>query len=541
VDLEGGPRRRRLRRAAARSVTIKKFKTSSVLAARVEHRLIRLAKERSREVIECRVRGFSNAPAGALELASNRPVRAPLARPARVACSGRALCVVSEAVMARSKLVRSVPLGVFSVLLAASAAAEPRKPTHFACVGDSITAGVGASSSAKNYPSLLQGLFGNSVQVKNFGHSGATMLGPGYGDTPYVQQSEYTAATDFVDNAGAGAVVDVIVILGANDSKPYNWDQQGKPAQYLKDYQALVEHFAGLSSKPVVYVAYPLATGNSPCCEIRGDVIHDQELPLILQLATEKHLPIIDLNTPTTNHPEYFGDGVHPNDAGYVVMANLVKKGLDREPMVAIQSPTMGATLAAGMVPLTATASADTVLISSVEFFEGQTSLGKVTAEPFTLLWAAAKGAHTLTAQALDSTLASATSLPVTFTVGDAAGGSGGSGGFGGASAGASDGGSAGNGTASGGTANGGTGTGGAGTAGASATNGGTGTGAGAGGAGMGGASMTPPSPSSNADSGCGCTLPKTNAPAGKAGVLLLAWLWACLGRRKARTRRRLG
>jgi len=443
--------------------------------------------------------------------------------------------------MPRSKLVRSLPFGAISLLFAASATAEPRKPTHVACVGDSITAGVGASSAAKNYPSLLQGLFGSSVQVKNFGHSGATMLGPGYGDTPYVQQSEYTAATDFVANAGAGAVVSVVIILGANDSKPYNWDQQGKPAQYLKDYQALVEHFAGLSSKPVVYVAYPLATGNSPCCEIRGDVIHDQELPLIKQLAMDEHVPIIDLNTATTNHPEYFGDGVHPNDAGYVVMANLVKKGLDREPMVAIESPAMGATVATGMLPLTANASADTALISSVEFFEGQTSLGKVTAEPFTLLWAAAHGAHTLTAKAVDTTLASATSAPVTFTVSDAS--AAGSGGSGGASAGASNGGAAGGGTvsggaanggtANGGTANGGTGTAGAATAGSSATNGGAGNG--------GALPVTPISTNPSTDTGCGCALPKTGAPAGKASVLLLAWLLAWRGRREARTRRRLG
>ena len=443
--------------------------------------------------------------------------------------------------MTTSKLVRLLPVGAVSVLFATSAAAEPRRPTHIACVGDSITAGVGASSTAKNYPSLLQGLVGSSVQVKNFGHSGATLLGPGYGDTPYVQQSEYTAATDFVANAGAGAVVSVIVILGANDSKPYNWDQQGKPAQYLKDYQALVDHFAGLASKPVVYVAYPLATGNNPCCEIRGDVIHDQELPLIKQLAMEKHLPIIDLNTATTNHPEYFGDGVHPNDAGYVVMANLVKQGLDREPMVAIQSPAMGATVAAGMLPLTASASADTVQISSVEFFEGQTSLGKVTAEPFTLLWAAAIGAHTVTAKALDSTLASATSTPVTFTVSDAAAGSGGSGGSGGASAGASSGGAAGSGTASGGTASAGTANGGSGTAGTAGTAG-AGASATNGGAGSGGAPpMTPTSTGSNSDSGCGCALPRSQAPAGKAGVLLLAWLLAWRGRREARTRRRLG
>jgi len=103
------------------------------------------------------------------------------------------------------------------VLIARRGETQPRMPTHLACVGDSITEGFGASGPPKYYPAQLQGLLGNSVQVKNFGHSGTTLLGPGYGDSPYVQTYEYTAATDFVSNAGANAVVSVIIMLGAND------------------------------------------------------------------------------------------------------------------------------------------------------------------------------------------------------------------------------------------------------------------------------------------------------------------------------------
>lgn len=238
------------------------------------------------------------------------------------------------------------------------ASAEPRWPTHVACVGDSITAGMGATSPAKNYVSVLQGLLGNAVQVKNFGNSGATMLTKGYGDKPYTKQVEYTNATNFVKDAGATAVVSVVIILGANDSKPQNWEPAGgkNDQQYLKDYRALVEHFAGLPTKPVIYLGYPLATGNNPCCGIRGDIIHDEQLPLIKQLAMEKHLPIIDLNTPTTGHPEYFDDGVHPNDAGYAVMAGLVKKGLEREPSVSSTSgASNGGTATAGAGGVVAT------------------------------------------------------------------------------------------------------------------------------------------------------------------------------------------
>lgn len=341
-----------------------------------------------------------------------------------------------------SRLLRCLPLGLSVTSVVHVASAEPRKPTHVACVGDSITAGAGASSAAKSYPSQLQSLLGSSVTVKNFGNSGSTMLTEGYGDKPWVKQAEYTAATDFVKNAGANAVVSVIIILGANDSKPKNWEPTGKPKndqQFLKDYRALVDHFASLPTKPAIYVGYPLATGNNPCCEIRGNVIKDEEIPLITQVATEKRLPIIDLNTPTLGHPEYFGDGVHPNDAGYVVMAKLVQAGLAREPKVTLTSPTPDASFALGtMVPLTADSADPTVDFSSVEFFEGSTSLGKVSAKPFTFAWPALAGSHTITAKATDTTLAQGESMAVTFDVkastgGTGAGGSGGTGGGGGA------------------------------------------------------------------------------------------------------------
>ena len=226
----------------------------------------------------------------------------------------------------------SLILGSGSLLFGSALAhAEARTPTHVACVGDSITAGAGASSYAKNYPSVLQTLFGATVQVKNFGHSGATMLSASFGDLPYEDQTEYKAATSFVGGAGANAVVDIIIMLGTNDSKPFNWTPSGKPKndqQYLKDYRAMVEHFTALNPKPLVFLALPLATGSSPCCAIDGAVVHNEVIPLIKQLATEMQLPVIDLNTPTMGHNEYFVDGVHPNDAAYIIVANLMHDGL---------------------------------------------------------------------------------------------------------------------------------------------------------------------------------------------------------------------
>jgi lysophospholipase L1-like esterase len=199
----------------------------------------------------------------------------------------------------------------------AAAVAQPRMPTHVACVGDSITAGVGSTSGTRTYPADLQAMFGSSVQVGNFGHSGATMLT--VGDLPYRNQSEFTAATTFVSNAGSNAVVDVIIMLGTNDSKPYNWNGSGggtRAQQFMTDCAALADHFANLATRPVVYLALPLAAFANTF-SISGAVINDGINPVIRQVAMQKGLPIIDLYAPTSAHGEYFTDGVHPNDNGY--------------------------------------------------------------------------------------------------------------------------------------------------------------------------------------------------------------------------------
>jgi lysophospholipase L1-like esterase len=205
--------------------------------------------------------------------------------------------------------------------------AQVRTPTHVACVGDSITAGYMASSANASYPSDLQRLFGNGVQVKNFGHSGATLLSSG--DTPYVQQSEYTAATTFVSGAGATAVVDVALMLGTNDSKSQNWMMGSgtRAQQFVADLGSLVDHFTGLASHPVVFLMLPPRSfANS--YGISGTIIHDQILPLIRQVAASKSAPIIDLDALTASRSDLFPDGVHPNDTGYQLVAQTVHDGL---------------------------------------------------------------------------------------------------------------------------------------------------------------------------------------------------------------------
>ena len=70
--------------------------------------------------------------------------------------------------------------------------------------------------------------------------------------------------------------------------------------------------------------------------------------------------------------------------------------------MVAIASPTDGATVYAGKVTITADAQDFDGLVTQVEFFDGATSLGVDTTSPYSVDWTAASGSHTLTAKATD-------------------------------------------------------------------------------------------------------------------------------------------
>ena len=226
-----------------------------------------------------------------------------------------------------ANLLRASTFVVVALAVGSTATATVRNPTHVACVGDSITAGAEASSSNTTYPAVLQTSIGSSTKVMNFGRSGATMLS--VGDLPYQKQSEYTGATNFVSGAGASAVVDVIIMLGTNDSKPYNWttDTGTRAEQFRKDCALLVDHFTQLATHPLVHLALPPhAYANR--FQISGTVLDDEILPVLKQVAADKGIPVIDVDTPTTGHPELLSDGVHPNDNGYKLLARVMYDGL---------------------------------------------------------------------------------------------------------------------------------------------------------------------------------------------------------------------
>jgi lysophospholipase L1-like esterase len=217
---------------------------------------------------------------------------------------------------------KSILLSVGSVLLLTTglSVAKPLDtakysgPIRVACVGDSITAGSGATHGF-SYPDQLQKLLGDHWQVHNFGLSGRTLMRSG--DHSYWREKAFGKAVDFKPDA-------VVIMLGTNDTKPQNWAHK---EQFYKDYADFVKTFLQSPSKPVIYVCYPPpvpAPGNYGINEAGVD----QEMPLIKKVADKYHLDVIDMHAALLDHADSMPDHVHPNNQGAGIMAKTVANAL---------------------------------------------------------------------------------------------------------------------------------------------------------------------------------------------------------------------
>ncbi len=189
-----------------------------------------------------------------------------------------------------------------------------------ACVGNSITDGSGLDmKDPKAYPGQLQQLLGQGYIVRNYGVSGRTQLANG--NAPYIREYAWKDCLKFNPQV-------VVVKLGSNDSKPWNWDKYGK--EYRDDLQKMVDELKALPSKPRILLAYPIKAFDGNRYQIRDSVIVNGIIPVIKKVAKKNKLQVIDLHTPFEGHEEYLqkGDGVHPNPKGAKVMAEIVKKAL---------------------------------------------------------------------------------------------------------------------------------------------------------------------------------------------------------------------
>jgi lysophospholipase L1-like esterase len=195
--------------------------------------------------------------------------------------------------------------------LVAQENAESVEKIKVACIGNSITENASVAEKYK-YPAVLQQLLGDDYDVKNYGIGMRTMLSKG--DYPYINEQKYRDAL-------AGRPDIVIIKLGTNDAKDYNWLHKN---EFQQDYINFVNSFRNLSNSPQIYVCYPIPVFPNNWLDIPEDRYINEMFPMIAAAAQATGATLIDLYTPFLGHEELTYDKVHPNFRGTTLMAHLI-------------------------------------------------------------------------------------------------------------------------------------------------------------------------------------------------------------------------
>ena len=195
-------------------------------------------------------------------------------------------------------------------------------------LGDSITFGSGVvkTRTSDSWEVKLEKLLGGSYQVLNYGISGATLQNEG--DSPYWNMAE-KALQGYPEAALALNPEIVILMLGTNDSKPYNWNRERYEAQLD---QRVKEIKSAPGVKRLILMCPPFACpadgSDVVAFDILNETIRDEIVPIVKNCAAENQVECIDLYALTDGHSEYFIDGVHPNSFGNRVIAAEIHRHL---------------------------------------------------------------------------------------------------------------------------------------------------------------------------------------------------------------------
>lgn len=222
-------------------------------------------------------------------------------------------------------------ISLFLLFIAVQYVAAQKKVIKIACIGNSITYGVGTRNPAKDsYPAVLGQMLGDGYEVRNFGVSARTMLMKG--DNPYMKEERYRQALDYHPDI-------VTIKLGTNDTKPQNWRYK---SDFKKDMETMIRTLRALPSKPDIYLCYPIPA-YAVQWGINDSIIVHGVMPVIDQLAAKYQLKTIDLHTPLTGMKECFADNVHPNEKAAVRIAQVIYRQLTgEEPPAHVSQPFPG-------------------------------------------------------------------------------------------------------------------------------------------------------------------------------------------------------
>lgn len=195
-----------------------------------------------------------------------------------------------------------------------------QRPIIVACVGDSITDGVGniGGKHIFSWPAQLQKRLGTGYYVVDCGHNGSTTEGI------------------FGFSQGKTAIklnADIFINALYTNDKEVNYKNQ--PEKFKNNYKNTMDRLKASSPYARIYVAIP------PCGNTSNVEWWKQKRTWTEALAAENNWPIIDFNYVLENHRDegldengnirqgfYFIDGTHPSAKGYSFITAAVKLSL---------------------------------------------------------------------------------------------------------------------------------------------------------------------------------------------------------------------
>lgn len=207
-------------------------------------------------------------------------------------------------------------------------------------LGDSITAGAGTSCPEAIYHGVLKKNAG-LAEVRNYG-IGGTRIARQKGNE-FRPKDDYVDVNSFCERyEQMEDDADLIVVFGGSN----DYGHGDAPLGHFEDrtpdtfygachylFEGLIKKYLG---KPIVVIT-PMHRTTAPNYSLPGQRRDLREyVGIIREVAEYYSLPVLDLYAVSGIQPaipevkeKYMPDGLHPNDAGHVLMANRLQKFLE--------------------------------------------------------------------------------------------------------------------------------------------------------------------------------------------------------------------
>ncbi len=193
--------------------------------------------------------------------------------------------------------------------------------TKIACIGNSITYGYTLPDPAtQSYPALLQKKLGTDYVVKNFGHSGATLMRKG--QNPYYKTRQFAEALAFHPD-------EAILCLGVNDTDPRTWPNDKD--NFIPDYNRLIDTLLSVNPEMRIFICslMPVFTAHPRFLSSTFDWFWEAQKK-IKRIVETRQLQYIDLYAAFHDRPDLITDAwtLHPNVKGAAKMSRVVYKNI---------------------------------------------------------------------------------------------------------------------------------------------------------------------------------------------------------------------